>query len=238
MLSKIKPDVVVAAHVRNRISFGRSETDLSSGVVGEHNLDFESDDTLSEHDVSDGGVDVLGDGVTGVDHESVGELHGLRSLTSQFARDYDFATLKLIFIIPDLLLFAVLKSRGRKVNTEDGFAYHLGSRLHDESEDTVGSSSDGKTTLKLVSEGFALGDGAETSVGDLLGEELDGAVLDLESLLDQSGQFSNSLGLVPQNVLGSSGEDDDFSSLKFKISNFQFKSSKIILRKDTKNELE
>ena len=100
-------------HVRNRISFGRSETDLSSGVVGEHNLDFESDDTLSEHDVSDGGVDVLGDGVTGVDHESVGELHGLRSLASQFAGDDDFATLKLIFIIPDLLLLSFLKSRSR-----------------------------------------------------------------------------------------------------------------------------
>ena len=99
----------------------------------------------------------------------------------------------------------------------DGFAYHLGSRLHDESEDTVGGSSDGKATLELVSEGFALGDGAETSVGDLLGEELDGAVLDLESLLDQSGQFSDSLGLVSQDVLGSRGEDDDLSSLKVTV---------------------
>jgi hypothetical protein len=76
---------------------------LSSGVVGEHNLDLESDNTLSKHNVSDGGVDVLSDGVTGVDHETVGEFHGLGSLTSQLTRDDDFATLKLLFIIPEFL---------------------------------------------------------------------------------------------------------------------------------------
>ena len=43
--------------------------------------------------MSDGGVDVLGDGVTRVDHEPVGELHGLRSLTSQLARDDNLTTL-------------------------------------------------------------------------------------------------------------------------------------------------
>ena len=71
--------------------------------MGEHNLDLESDNTLSKHNVSDGGVDVLSDGVTGVDHETVGEFHGLGSLTSQLTRDDDFATLKLLFIIPEFL---------------------------------------------------------------------------------------------------------------------------------------
>jgi len=156
-------------------------SNLSSGVVGKHNLDLKSDNTLSEHNVSDGGVDVLSDGVTSVDHKTVSEFHGLGSLTSQLAGDDDFAT--------------------------------LSSRLHDESENTVGGTSDGETTLELVSERFALSDGAETSVGDLFGEELNGAVLDLESLLDQSGQFSDSLGLVSQNVLGSGSENDDFGSL-------------------------
>ena len=70
-----------------------SNSYLSSGVVGEHNLDLESDNTLSEHNVSDGGVDVLSDWVTGVDHETVSEFHGLGSLTSQFTRDDDLTTL-------------------------------------------------------------------------------------------------------------------------------------------------
>ena len=183
--------------------------------MGKHNLDLKSDNTLSEHNVSDGGVDVLSDGVTSVDHKTVSEFHGLGSLTSQLAGDDDFATLKLLFIIPEFL------DRCSFINQEDFADFeiyqmlyvHLSSRLHDESENTVGGTSDGETTLELVSERFALSDGAETSVGDLFGEELNGAVLDLESLLDQSGQFSDSLGLVSQNVLGSGSENDDFGSL-------------------------
>lgn len=43
--------------------------------------------------MSDSGIDVLGDWVSGVDHESVSEFHGLGSLTSQFTRDDDLTTL-------------------------------------------------------------------------------------------------------------------------------------------------
>ena len=44
--------------------------------------DLEADNTLAEENVTDGDVNVLGDWVTGVDHETVGEFHGLGTLTT------------------------------------------------------------------------------------------------------------------------------------------------------------
>ena len=55
----------------------------------------------------DGVVDELLSGLTGVDHETVGELHGLGTGSTELARDDNLAT--------------------------------LGTRLHDETEDTIAS---------------------------------------------------------------------------------------------------
>ena len=63
------------------------------GVVRLHDLDLDTEDTLSEEDVSDGVVDVVTGGLTGVDHESVGELHRLGTGGSQLSGDDDLATL-------------------------------------------------------------------------------------------------------------------------------------------------
>ena len=63
------------------------------GVVGKHNSDLNTNDTLSETDVSDGGVHVGDSGLSGVDHVSVSELHALGSLLSDLSGDNDFATL-------------------------------------------------------------------------------------------------------------------------------------------------
>jgi len=156
-------------------------TDLSGGVMRKHNFDLKSDNSLSEEDVSDSGIDVLGDWVSGVDHKSVSEFHGLGSLTSQFTRDDDLTT--------------------------------LGSRLHDEAENTIGSTSDGQTSHELVSERFALSDSTETTVGDFLGKKFDLTLFHLESFLDESGQLPNALSLVTKDILGSGGEDDNLSSL-------------------------
>ena len=49
--------------------------------------------------------------------------------------------------------------------------------------------------------------------GYLLGEKLDLAVLHLETLLDESGQLANALGLLTKNVLGAGGQDDDLGTL-------------------------
>ena len=58
-----------------------------------HDLDLDTEDTLSEEDVSDGIVNKVSSGLTRVDHESVGELHGFGSGSSEFTRDNDLTTL-------------------------------------------------------------------------------------------------------------------------------------------------
>ena len=56
-------------------------------------LDLDTQDTLSEENVSDGVVDEVDSGLTRVDHETVGELHRLGSSGPEFTRDNDLATL-------------------------------------------------------------------------------------------------------------------------------------------------
>lgn len=65
----------------------------SLGVVGAHDLDLNTKDTLTEEDVADGVVDEVDRGLTGVDEEAVGELHGLGTGSTELARDNDLAAL-------------------------------------------------------------------------------------------------------------------------------------------------
>merc|ERR1711879_408976 len=71
----------------------------STFVVRFENLDFDSQNTLSEEDVSDGGIDVSKTfgWETGVDHHTVGEFHTFGSLSSDFTGDDDFATSSTLF---------------------------------------------------------------------------------------------------------------------------------------------
>lgn len=48
----------------------------------------------------------------------------------------------------------------------------LGTRFHDETEDTVAGTSDGQTTDELVSKRLALGNGAQTTVGNFQSKKL------------------------------------------------------------------
>lgn len=59
---------------------------------GSH-LDLDAEDTLAEQDVADGLVDEVDAGLTGVDHEAVGELHALGASGTELARHDDLATL-------------------------------------------------------------------------------------------------------------------------------------------------
>jgi len=85
----------------------------------------------------------------------------------------------------------------------------LSTTLHDESEDTIASSSDSKTIEEFVSERLALGDGGETTVLDLGGVEGDGVFRKLEPLLDEGGEFADSSTLLAENFLGVGCADDD-----------------------------
>lgn len=85
----------------------------------------------------------------------------------------------------------------------------LGAGLHHEPEHAVAGSSDGHTAQELVLEGLALGLGTEASVPDLLGEELDGALLEAESLLDQRGDLPDSSAALAQDLGGVGGSDNN-----------------------------
>lgn len=54
-----------------------------------------------------------------------------------------------------------------------------------------------------------MGDGGETTVLDLGGVEGDAVLWELESLLDEGGEFANAASLLSEDFLGVSGADDD-----------------------------
>ena len=54
---------------------------------------LDTQDSLPQEDVTASGVDVVVAWVTGVDHESVHELHGLGTLTTELAGNNNLATL-------------------------------------------------------------------------------------------------------------------------------------------------
>merc|ERR1719445_369720 len=85
----------------------------------------------------------------------------------------------------------------------------LGTRLHDETEDTIAGPSHSKTTNKLVTEGLSLGDGAKATLGNLLSIQLNGALRKAKTLLDQRGQLPDAATLFTKDVLGPGGENDD-----------------------------
>ncbi|GMT20616.1 hypothetical protein PFISCL1PPCAC_11913, partial [Pristionchus fissidentatus] len=152
----------------------------ASRVVGEHDLDLDTQNSLTELDVSDGLLDVVVDGVSGVDKKTVVELHRLGTLTTELSRDNDLAT--------------------------------LGVRLHDETEDSVACTANGKSSDQLVAEGLALGNSAETAVGDLLGVKLNGSLVESESLLDDGGELLDSASALSEHRLGAGGHDDDLGA--------------------------
>ena len=88
----------------------------------------------------------------------------------------------------------------------------LGAVLHDEANDTIARAADREETQKLVAEGLALGHGAGGTVLDTLGEELDGVLGELETLLDHSGELADAATLVTEDILGAGGADDDLSA--------------------------
>ena len=66
---------------------------LASGVPGQHDLDLDSQNSLAQENVADGGVNKVLGGLTRVDHESVNELHGLGTGTAELSGDNNLATL-------------------------------------------------------------------------------------------------------------------------------------------------
>ena len=68
---------------------------------------------------------------------------------------------------------------------------------------------DSKTAEKLVPQTLALSDSRETTVLDLLGEELEGVFGELETLLHEGSKLTDTATLLAQNLLGVGGTDDN-----------------------------
>merc|ERR1712090_75176 len=85
----------------------------------------------------------------------------------------------------------------------------LSTRLHNEAEDTITGASDGKTTDQFVTEGFSLSNGAKATSRHLLGIQFDGTIGIVEALLNDGGQFTNTLTFVVQHILSARREDDN-----------------------------
>jgi hypothetical protein len=182
----------------NRIRKRSLGSEFTSRVVALHDLDLDTQNTLSQQDVSDGLVDKVVGGLTGVDHESVGELHGLCSGGSQFTRDDDFTTLG-----------AGFHNESKDTVTSSANGTMNQSRIHIASRNLDNSPSDSQTTQQLVSQRLGLSNSAQSSVLDLFSVKLQRVFGELESLGDQGGEFSDSSTLFTEDVLGVSGSDDD-----------------------------
>ena len=74
---------------------------------------------------------------------------------------------------------------------------------------------DGETAEELVPRALALSDSRETTVLDLLGEELERIFGELETLLDESRELTNAATLLTQDLLGVCGADNDLPRREF-----------------------
>lgn len=152
-------------------------TSLAFRVGATHDLDLDTEHTLTEENVTGGVINEVLRGLTRVNHEAISELHRLGTGGTEFAGDDDLAT--------------------------------LGTRLHNEAENTVTGTTNGETVKKLVAERLALRNGRETTVLDLSGVEGDGVLGELEALLNEGSELADAATLLAENLLGVGGADDD-----------------------------
>lgn len=97
--------------------------------------------------------------------------------------------------------------------TADDNLNTLGTGLHDEVQDTSTGTADSQAGEQLVTERLSLGNSRQTTVLHLLGEELDGALGEAETLLDDGSQLADAAAVLTKDVLGAGGTDDDFGAL-------------------------
>jgi len=110
----------------------------------------------------------------------------------------------------------------------------LGATLHDVTDNTVASLADGEAVNKLELERLSLGDGAQTAVGNALSVQLDGALREVEPLLNDGGQLANATALLTEHILGLGSLDDNLGALG---SNADFNASIALLGELTGEEL-
>jgi hypothetical protein len=74
-----------------------------------------------------------------------------------------------------------------------------------------------QTVKELELDRFTLSNGTETTVLNTFSIEFDSVFGELETLLNKSGQFTNTATLFTENILGVSGTDDDSTKIKMLV---------------------
>jgi len=88
----------------------------------------------------------------------------------------------------------------------------LGAGLHDETQNTIARTANGETAEELVTKRFALRDGGETTVLNLLGVEFERVFGELETLVDERGELADAAALLAENLLSVGSTDDNLSA--------------------------
>ena len=166
-------------------------------------LNLDSQNSLPQQDVSDGLIDEVPGGLTGVDHVSIGELHGLGSSSTQLSGNNNLTTLGTS--LHDESEDTVTSTN---VGNEHGVSIQSLPKFN-ACPTKVNSPPDGQTSQKLVPQRLGLGNGTETSVLDLLSVELQRVLGELESLGNQSGQLPDPPSLLSEDILSVGSTDDD-----------------------------
>lgn len=173
---------------------------LALWVAAAHDLDLDTENTLTEENVTGGRVDEFLGGVTGVDHEAILDFNQL--LLSPFSN-----IVSMCYRFKTYSELHGLSTGSTELAGDDNLAT-LSTALHDEPENTIACPTDGKTVEQLVTEGLALSDSGETTVLDLGGVQRDRVLGEPETLLDERGELANAAALLAQNLLGVGGTDD------------------------------
>jgi hypothetical protein len=178
--------------------------------------------------------------LSGVDHETVGELHRLGTSSTELARDDNLATLgaglhdeaedtvagtarerttptSQLAVPWSRLLSTHSHSRSSSLHRSTTASYFADCstalRVPEEPfARKMNSPPDGKTSQELVPQRLALSDGVQSTVLNLLGVELDGSLGELEPLLDEGGELPDPASLLAENLLGVGGADDDLGA--------------------------
>mmetsp|Transcript_33998 Transcript_33998/g.49269 ORF Transcript_33998/g.49269 Transcript_33998/m.49269 type:complete len:201 (-) Transcript_33998:91-693(-) len=98
-------------------------------------------------------------------------------------------------------------SRNNDLNT-------LSVGLHDETDNSIASTTDGKSSKQLELETLGLGLSAQTTVGNTFSVQLNGSISEVKTLLHNTGQFTDALSLLSKHILGTGGADDDLGTVR------------------------
>mmetsp|Transcript_19288 Transcript_19288/g.34854 ORF Transcript_19288/g.34854 Transcript_19288/m.34854 type:complete len:330 (-) Transcript_19288:81-1070(-) len=108
--------------------------------------------------------------------------------------------------------FHGLGTLSSKLSRNDHLATLSGS-LHDETHDTVASTTDGKSSQQLELERLSLGLRTKSLVLHTLSIQLNGTIGKIKPLLHHTGQLTNALSLLSEHVLRLGCADDDFGTM-------------------------